>query len=236
MALKKKLNFLWTLVLYLIATRLPKAFANDLPRVPSILDPKFINAFLNIHNELRRKVQPPAADMNQLIWDEKLARLAKAWTRECKLAHNPCTSKKYGCLLDYDFIGENIYLGEVETQPEDVVNNWHNENTYYNFVDNTCSKICVNYTQVVWAKTFKIGCAVSNCPNLNRYSAGLFVCNYSPTGNFIDFRPYRTGDPCSMCGQRKCENSLCRPMNRKTPHQKAACHVLVLGFILQRLL
>ena len=67
MALKKKLNFLWTLALYLIATRLPKAFGNDLPRVPSILDPKFIDAFLNIHNELRRKVQPPAADMNQVM-------------------------------------------------------------------------------------------------------------------------------------------------------------------------
>ncbi|XP_021059932.1 GLIPR1-like protein 1 [Mus pahari] len=151
MALKKKLNFLWILALYLIAIRLPKAFSNDPApapvRVPSILDPKFRNAFLDIHNDLRSKVQPPAADMNEMYWDQRLAKIAKLWSRECKFSHNPCTSKRYGCLLDYDFIGENIYLGEIDTQPEDVVTNWHNESRDYNFDDDTCSKICANYTQ-----------------------------------------------------------------------------------------
>ncbi|EDL21748.1 mCG1038957, partial [Mus musculus] len=170
------------------------------------------------------------------FWDQQLAKLAKAWTRECKLAHNPCIKQRYECLEDYDFIGENIYLGRIETQPEDVVINWYNESKYFNFDFNTCSEMCGHYTQVVWAKTVKIGCAVSNCPNLKGFSAGLFVCNYSPAGNFIGFRPYTRGDSCSMCGQKTCENSLCRPMNRKTPHHKAACHVLVLGFILQSLL
>ncbi|GAB1295565.1 GLIPR1-like protein 2 [Apodemus speciosus] len=247
MAVKKKLNFLWTLALYLVASRLPNIFGK-VPQVPSITDPKFKNAFVDIHNKLRSKVQPPASDMNQVkkeesplspfitlprklialtsgatvhgmwkswsiwigAWDKSLAKLAKSWTRECKFSHNPCTSKRFGCLQDFDYIGENIYLGALKTQPEDVVLNWYNETKDFNFDQNTCSNTCGHYTQVVWAKTFKIGCAVSNCPHLWGASAGLFACNYVPAGNMIGYRPYMKGDPCSMCGEKKCENNLCR--------------------------
>ncbi|XP_031205496.1 GLIPR1-like protein 1 [Mastomys coucha] len=234
MAQKKKFNFLWTLALYLVACRLPKAFGK--PRVPSIFDPKFKNEFLDIHNELRSKVQPPASDMNQMTWDKALAKLAKEWTKECKFSHNPCTSKRYECLQDYDFIGENIYLGAIDAKPEDVVTAWYNESKDYNFEFNTCSKTCGHYTQVVWAKTFKIGCAVSNCPHLTGNSAGLFLCNYVPAGNFLGVKPYTKGDPCSMCGDKACENNLCSSKNSRTSKHKLSCHLLVLGFILQRLL
>ncbi|XP_052021993.1 GLIPR1-like protein 1 [Apodemus sylvaticus] len=209
MALKKKLNVLWSLALYLVASRLPNVFGK-VPQVPVITDPKFITAFVDIHNELRRKVQPPASDMNQVVWDKSLAKLAKTWTRECKFAHNPCASKRYGCLQDFDFIGENIYLGALNTEPEDVVRNWYNESKDYNFDQNTCSNTCGHYTQVVWGKTFKIGCAVSNCPNLLGATAGLFACNYVPAGNMLGLRPYTKGDPCSMCGESKCVDNLCR--------------------------
>lgn len=66
MALKRKLTFLWTLALYLVASRLPSVLGN-IPKVPSITDPKFKSAFIDIHNELRSKVQPPAADMNEVV-------------------------------------------------------------------------------------------------------------------------------------------------------------------------
>lgn len=66
MALKKKLNVLWSLALYLVASRLPNVFGK-IPQVPVITDPKFKAAFVDIHNELRRKVQPPASDMNQVV-------------------------------------------------------------------------------------------------------------------------------------------------------------------------
>ncbi|XP_021059931.1 GLIPR1-like protein 1 [Mus pahari] len=225
MALKKKLNFLWILALYLIAIRLPKAFSKNPPRVPRISDPKFIKAFLDIHNELRRKVQPPAADMNQLFWDQQLAKIAKAWSRECKFSHNPCTSKQHGCLRDYDFIGENIYLGGIETQPENVVINWHNESRNYNFDLNTCSKVCGHYTQ-----------GPQTGPWVLLVGASVTGSSLGSGGNFVGYRPYTKGDSCSMCGLKTCENHLCRPINGEKTHQRAACHVLVLGFILQRLL
>ncbi|XP_032746688.1 GLIPR1-like protein 1 [Rattus rattus] len=236
MALKKKLIFLWTLALYLVASRLPKAFGKVIPRVPTINDPEFKNGFLNSHNEARRKVHPPASNMNQLSWDKSLAKLAKSWTKECKFSHNPCTSKRHGCTKDYDYIGENIYLGKIDARPEDVVFSWYNETKDYNFDDNTCTKTCGHYTQVVWADTLKIGCAISNCPHLTGYSAGLFVCNYAPAGNFRGSKPYITGKPCSMCGEKECVNSLCCKHSRNTPSQQKTCHLLVLGFVLQRLL
>lgn len=67
--------------------------------------------------------------------------MAKSWTRKCKYSHNPCT-------VDYDFIGENIYLGPINSTPKEVISLWFSEREYYNFEDMTCSKMCGNYTQV----------------------------------------------------------------------------------------
>lgn len=50
--------------------------------------------------------------------------------------------------MDYDFIGENIYLGPINSTPKEVISLWFSEREYYNFEDMTCSKMCGNYTQV----------------------------------------------------------------------------------------
>ncbi|XP_050995664.1 GLIPR1-like protein 1 [Acomys russatus] len=209
MALKKKLSCLWILTLCLAACRLSKA-ADEIPKVPSINNPKFIREFVDHHNELRGKVNPTAADMNSLSWDKALAEVARTWAKRCLFSHNPCTGKRYGCISGYDYLGENIYLGGINTVPRQVVYAWYNESKDYDFDNKTCSKTCGHYTQVVWAKSLKVGCAVANCPHLLGNSAGLFVCNYSPAGNYKDVNPYTKGKPCSMCGKDDCMDNLCR--------------------------
>src|ERR1700741_2518569 len=42
-----------------------------------------------------------------------------------------------------------------------------------------------NYTQVVWAKTRAVGCAVAA-----DQSQEVWVCNYAPPGNYVGYRPY----------------------------------------------
>ncbi|XP_028728902.1 GLIPR1-like protein 1 isoform X1 [Peromyscus leucopus] len=229
----KKLNCFWTLCLWLLVSKLSKTLGKSL-KVPSISDQKFIQEIVDSHNELRSKVNPPAANMNHLYWDKKLAKVAESWSKNCKFAHNPCINKRQGCIKDYDVLGENIFLGGVQTPPKRMISYWYNETQYYDFETMACSKVCGHYTQVVWANSLRIGCAISNCPNLGS-STGLFVCNYSPPGNYRDTKPYIKGESCSKCPTSDCKDNLCRH-NIGGAAQQRACHLLMLGFILHRIL
>ncbi|XP_059101735.1 GLIPR1-like protein 1 isoform X3 [Peromyscus eremicus] len=142
----KKLNCFWTLGLCLVASKLSKASIKT-PRVPSIYDPKFIHEVVDSHNELRRKVNPSAANMNYLTWEKEFAKLAKSWSKNCKYSHNPCLRNRYGCVEGYDFLGENMYLGKIEVTPKEAISFWYNESQHYNFETMTCSKACGHYTQ-----------------------------------------------------------------------------------------
>jgi len=49
-------------------------------------------------------------------------------------------------------------------------------------------KTCGHYTQVIWAATREIGCAVNNqCPG--QFSS-VYICRYNPPGNFLGQAPY----------------------------------------------
>uniref|UniRef100_H0X2D6 SCP domain-containing protein n=1 Tax=Otolemur garnettii TaxID=30611 RepID=H0X2D6_OTOGA len=149
--------------------------------LPSITDTTFINECVDAHNSLRRQVSPPAADMKFMGWDKNLAKTASAWAHKCKIAHNDCLDVANGCHAGFAFVGENLWTGgEGGFSPHVAVNSWYNETAFYNFETLSCSKVCGHYTQVVWANTYKIGCAVAKCPNLGG-STVVFICNYGPT-------------------------------------------------------
>ena len=81
----------------------------------------------------------------------------------------------------------------------------------------------LSHSQIVWAQTCNIGCAVAYCPRPTGYAYKniyLLVCNYAPgpPSDYIYRRPYRPGDSCSNCGNfyTECENNLCckSPLSR----------------------
>ncbi|XP_077541105.1 GLIPR1-like protein 1 [Haemaphysalis longicornis] len=77
--------------------------------------------------------------------------------------------------------------------------------TWFNEFEQAGSDILSNYTfspsnghftQIVWSRNAKIGCGVTECPNLGgRY----MVCNYGPGGNVVGKPVYLEGDSCSKC-------------------------------------
>ncbi|XP_036312928.1 GLIPR1-like protein 1 [Pipistrellus kuhlii] len=235
-----KLNFLWTLGFYLIASR-------SSPILPSIEDKSFIEDCVEAHNEMRRTVQPPAANMKYMTWDEGLAKTAKSWADQCKFEHNKCPVNH--CHPTFPYVGENIWLGRLNKfKPAKAIRFWYNERAFYTYASQLCTKVCGHYTQVVWADSHKVGCAMSICPKLGYSDSLIFVCNYGPAGNYLGKQPYTEGASCSTCGKEDtCENSLCRNEVRerltKYPNwhpqgqapQLAACNLLCLLCVLLRM-
>ncbi|KAJ8249221.1 hypothetical protein GJAV_G00232480 [Gymnothorax javanicus] len=175
---------------------------------------------LQLHNKLRGEVQPPAANMEHMEWDEDLEASAESWAQGCKWEHGP---EK---LLPS--IGQNlaVHFGRYRS-PASHVQAWYDEVKHYTYPypedcnpwcpDRCSGPVCTHYTQLVWATTTRVGCAVHICPKMDVWgeiweNSVYLVCNYSPKGNWIGEAPYQYGRPCSRCPPSYgggCRNNLC---------------------------
>ncbi|KAJ7332932.1 hypothetical protein JRQ81_015112 [Phrynocephalus forsythii] len=160
---------------------------------------------VDLHNQYRSKVDPPASDMLKMSWDPALEAFAKDYATKCIWEHNKERGRR----------GENLFAMSGDLDVTAIVENWHDEYQYYNISTLACQEgqMCGHYTQVVWARSERVGCGTVFCKtieNLNDTDMHLVVCNYEPPGNVKGKKPYEEGKPCSMCPDGySCEDSLC---------------------------
>ncbi|CAH1173570.1 unnamed protein product [Phaedon cochleariae] len=175
---------------------------------------------LDIHNYLRNKValghekrgeQPSAANMNAMSYDRELEFIAQCWANACKgnpLVHDVCRRSH-----KFEYVGQN--LGSVSsTSPnidlvkslKELILGWYDEVADYNstWIDDTRprEKEIGHYTQLIWASTTTIGCAVSYYSTVideENWYVLLLVCDYGPGGNYLGSPVYRLGKPCTEC-------------------------------------
>lgn len=156
-------------------------------------EPADFAGMVEAHNHWRRQVGAP-----DLVWSPDAARRAQSWAdelgeNECQARHNPDPSRR-------EMFGENIYFywssrpyDGYRRGPEAVVRAWGDERQWYDEERDQCTapkgKTCRHYTQVVWSRSSVVGCGRARCE-----SAEIWVCNYSPRGNFIGVRPYEPRD------------------------------------------
>ncbi|XP_040837384.1 glioma pathogenesis-related protein 1 [Ochotona curzoniae] len=182
--------------------------------LPGTDDEEFIRECVHIHNKLRSKVKPAASDMLYMTWDPALAKVAKTWARNCRFEHNFQLKVPYKLHPNFTSLGENIWTGSLSLfSVSSAVTAWYDEVQYYDFSTRSCSHMCGHYTQVVWADTYKVGCAVQFCPKVAKYEAlsngAHFICNYGPPGNYPTW-PYKKGATCSACpAHDNCLDNLC---------------------------
>ncbi|KAF2981966.1 hypothetical protein EK904_011920 [Melospiza melodia maxima] len=175
----------------------------------------------------------------QLVWDETLAKSAEAWAATCIWDHGPSYLLR--------FLGQNLSVrtGRYRSILQ-LVKPWYDEVKDYAFpYPQDCNPrcpmrcygpMCTHYTQMVWATSNRIGCAIHTCHNMNVWGsvwrrAVYLVCNYAPKGNWIGEAPYKVGVPCSACPPSyggSCIDNLCFPgediwdrLYRMQQHQKA---------------
>uniref|UniRef100_UPI00398F3700 peptidase inhibitor 15-like n=1 Tax=Pristiophorus japonicus TaxID=55135 RepID=UPI00398F3700 len=179
-------------------------------------------AIVDYHNRVRSHVLPPAANMEYMLWDDRLSKSAEAWAAHCIWDHGPSSLMRY--------IGQNmsIHSGRYRSII-DLVRSWNDEVRYYSYpypreckpkCPNKCNgAVCSHYTQMVWAASNRIGCAVHTCNNMKVWGSlwrrtTFLVCNYSIKGNWIGEAPYKSGKPCSACPPSyggSCSHNLCVP-------------------------
>jgi len=142
-----------------------------------------------------------AAQMPRVFWDAELAAHSKNHSLLC----SPHNSSNYDD-LGYGY-GENIYTSSDIGMSGTILSNsavdfWSSHHEYYNPHDRSCSNVCNPYLQVVWESSVRIGCGVTECPNIHgRNSSGtIIVCQYYPAMNSIN-APFTiantTGESCT---------------------------------------
>lgn len=187
---------------------------------------------LQLHNHLRGQVSPSSSNMEYMEWDTELEQSAERWAKQCIWDHGPSHLLKS--------IGQNlaVHTGRY-VSPAAQVQTWYDEAKDYTYpyphecrpwCPERCSgTMCTHYTQLVWATTNRVGCAVHVCPRMNVWgsiwqNAVYLVCNYSPKGNWIGDAPYKPGRPCSECPPSyggRCRDNLCDKGNTvKRPQPK----------------
>lgn len=186
---------------------------------------------------------PVATDMIRFQWDEKLEQVAQNYANLCVWEHNPNRTSQYNALSPTDIdgnaisgtesVGENLaYYGQSNATAATMemamvgYNGWEDEGLNYSYgalqVNDYCAEApCGHYTQLIWANSYKVGCAVNFCDagTVSIYPAAYLVCNYASAGNYIGQNPYESGsvaeDVCSTAdsGQSVCRNGLTQSPN-----------------------
>jgi pathogenesis-related protein 1 len=137
-------------------------------------DPRIPRELLKAHNNIRAALGLPP-----LRWSDKLATVAKDWATTMIVR-----SQFRHSHLGY---GENLYeIRGRKATPREVVDAWAAEVNDYDYRMNRCrGPKCGHYTQIVWRNTNTVGCGVS-------FSSfrEVWVCEYSPPGNYVGQRPY----------------------------------------------
>ncbi|KAJ6670266.1 CYSTEINE-RICH SECRETORY PROTEIN-RELATED [Salix viminalis] len=130
--------------------------------------------YLNAHNNARAQV-----GVGNMVWDNNVAAYANNYVQrlkgDCRLVHS---GGPYG---------ENLAGSTGDLSGSAAVKMWVDEKPKYDYNSNSCvGGECRHYTQVVWRKSVRLGCAKARCNN----GGTIISCNYDPRGNYVNERPY----------------------------------------------
>lgn len=156
------------------------------PVTPPVDQGQLANEIVTAHNELRAR-----HGVQALTWSPALAASSNRWALTMKA--NGCTGGHSG----QRGVGENLAWSGTTGVPtiagagRKAVQGWYwCEIGRYDPANPGFSMATGHYTQVVWAATTQVGCAIVSCDaNEQRvwpgrpFAAQVVVCQYSPSGN-----------------------------------------------------
>ena len=146
------------------------------------------NEILNAHNLHRANHSD-----SPLVWANGLAQAAQLVAARCDLSGSLTIGDS---VSGFSQIGQNLFGSSGDAASVDVtdaINNvWYaQEGLYessgsYGLPNAPLGSETAAFTQIVWAGTTSVGCAIADCPNGvegGEFMTSLFVCDYGPKGN-----------------------------------------------------
>lgn len=147
---------------------------------PIVGEPTELAGITAAHNTARA-----AVGVAPLRWNADLATLATGFIADCQFQHS--SQQERSNQAGFQYIGENLFeAGGQQPSGAQVSNAWTAEEADYDYATNSCANVCGHYTQVVWATTTDLGCAMNPCGN----NTFIVSCEYGPGGNINGQRPY----------------------------------------------
>nr|QDC23062.1 cysteine-rich secretory protein 1 isoform a2 [Cupiennius salei] len=205
------------------------------------VDPGLKGQILSLHNDLRNKVAaghsygvdhlPRASNMLEMVWDDELATIAQTWLDGCR-KNGDCEE----CRMVSRFaVGQEIigdFIGS-EMDSQDLDNEFFSRfNALSVFTDahvREYSDSNGNHktSQLLWAKTWRIGCGFLRFldPNNGRAVVNILLCNYGPGGCVEGEEVYKAGTVCSACPANTCCGDGCKK-HKITNSFKGLCKVI----------
>ncbi|XP_037087804.1 venom allergen 5-like [Pollicipes pollicipes] len=167
---------------------------------------------LREHNRIRQAVKagryasknlPAAKAMPDLRWDSELARVAQRWADQCLYGHDKCRS------VPRFYVGQNFAFtsGAARDWNGRAIRQWfHSELPFFRQsdlvfrrgTDPATGRAIGHLTQVIWARTTKIGCGYMAWGN-DKWAARTYFCNYGPGGNIRHHKIYQRGQSPGTC-------------------------------------
>lgn len=173
-------------------------------KVNSLLTNDERNSILSLHNNIRSEgTIITATNMIKLKWDIFLELEAEKLSNTCIFEHS---TNNYGQNLYYTSNRDSTFLFK------NGINTWYNEIEDHKaaILNSFSNKIGIgrydHVSQLLWAKTERVGCSFQNC-NIGLY----LVCNYFPPGNVNNQEWFISGKECLLCPTKfpNCNNKLC---------------------------
>lgn len=167
------------------------------------------------HNKYRQKIangedtrngNGKAANMLVMSYHSELAFTAQCLANYCLYEH------KCGRTTGWSYVGQNLLTKWSSRKAPSLSKKMIAETVYEWYIElldgdesvidhfHLTANQTAHFTQVIWAKTYFVGCGASN------YNKRIFiVCNYAPGGNILGTGVYIRGEPCSKCpNDTKC--------------------------------
>lgn len=154
-------------------------------------------------NEARANLDPlpkPKTPLPPLVWDQGLEKIAQKIADGCPTGHVMGLDKQiYGQNLAWGYSslaeavkgskGKQGFVGWDDERKQVNVDELKDKDKFVFDTDKTAKwcnggwSKCGHFTQGVWAKTTKVGCArpSSSCAT---FGDKVYVCNYAPPGNY----------------------------------------------------
>uniref|UniRef100_F7DWI1 ShKT domain-containing protein n=1 Tax=Monodelphis domestica TaxID=13616 RepID=F7DWI1_MONDO len=125
-------------------------------------NPSVQREIVNKHNELRRMANPTGGNILKMTWNEEAALNAEKWAKNCILSHSHDEQRS----ISFANCGENLFFSTSIRSWPDVIQVFFDEVKIFKFGYGPIKKAKVlHYTQLVWATSHQLGCAMSHCPN-----------------------------------------------------------------------